>query len=424
MANMLLSPANAAAGKGFTGTNLVTINAGQIPGSFFTGANGEITTIPKAYINYIFFDDQFKYAGGNVSRVGASGTVKDHWTVDAQLQNITVPKNGYIFVYVSNESNLDVFFDNLQVIHKPGPILEETHYYPFGLTMAGISSRAAGKLENKIKFQKQELQHKEFSDGSGLEMYGFKYRMDDPQTGRFWQIDPLADKYVYNSTYAFSENKVTAHVELEGLESVPFMTGNPIFDGIANTILGWGDNFRNGRDNLVAGANREASSQSGQSGNLPKPVQDMQSIQGKLEMNAGVLEMNKPALDIIVNTGLSVVAVDAPGVAPLIQGTPFRALQVSEQSISSALEGSTMKTVQSKVSLPMVQDYVKLLEQGKVAPGIKVAEGVIVDGNHRYVAGKVLGKVPATTPGTLPPSQIPLIQPVKNLKIDPFDWRF
>jgi hypothetical protein len=30
----------------------------------------------------------------------------------------------------------------------------------------------------------------------------------------------LAEKYVHNSTYAFSENKVTAHVELEGLESI------------------------------------------------------------------------------------------------------------------------------------------------------------------------------------------------------------
>jgi hypothetical protein len=224
LTNMLLSPANAAAAKGVTGSQLNTINSGLIPSSFFRGSNSEsATTVPKAYINYIFLDEQFKYAGGGASRVGTSGSVKDHWYIDAQLQNILVPKNGYIFVYVSNESNLDVFFDNLQVIHKPGPLLEETHYYPGGLTMAGISSQSAGGLENKIKFQKQELQHKEFSDGSGLEMYEFKYRMDDPQIGRFWSIDPLADKYVYNSTYAFSENKVINGVELEGREYQWFM---------------------------------------------------------------------------------------------------------------------------------------------------------------------------------------------------------
>jgi RHS repeat-associated protein len=89
--------------------------------------------------------------------------------------------------------------------------------------MAGISSKAVGfgLPENKIKFQKQEFTCNEFSDGSGLDMYEFKYRMDDPQIGRFWQVDPLSDKYVYNSTYAFSENHVTTHVELEGLEKFP-----------------------------------------------------------------------------------------------------------------------------------------------------------------------------------------------------------
>ncbi len=100
-------------------------------------------------------------------------------------------------------------------------VKKDGNYYPFGLTMAAISDQALKPLyyENKTRFQGQELQNKEFSDGSGLEMYSFKYRMDDPQIGRFWQIDPLADKYVYNSTYAFSEDKVTTHVELEGREA-------------------------------------------------------------------------------------------------------------------------------------------------------------------------------------------------------------
>jgi RHS repeat-associated protein len=131
---------------------------------------------------------------------------------------------------VSNETQgWDVFFDNLSVQYKQGPVLEENHYYPFGLTMAGISDKAlkANYAENKYRFQKQELQNKEFSDGSGLEMYEFKYRMDDPQIGRFWSVDPLANKYVYNSPYAFSENHVTSHVELEGLEKFPINEDNP-----------------------------------------------------------------------------------------------------------------------------------------------------------------------------------------------------
>lgn len=38
---------------------------------------------------------------------------------------------------------------------------------------------------------------------------------------RFFNIDPLTDKFYYNSPYAFSENKVTNHIELEGLEALP-----------------------------------------------------------------------------------------------------------------------------------------------------------------------------------------------------------
>jgi RHS repeat-associated protein len=48
----------------------------------------------------------------------------------------------------------------------------------------------------------------------------FKWRNHQPDIGRFFNIDPLAEKYVYNSPYAFSENHVVAHRELEGLEKV------------------------------------------------------------------------------------------------------------------------------------------------------------------------------------------------------------
>jgi hypothetical protein len=47
----------------------------------------------------------------------------------------------------------------------------------------------------------------------------FSFRMHDPRLGRFFAVDPLASKYPWNSVYAFSENRVIASVELEGLEA-------------------------------------------------------------------------------------------------------------------------------------------------------------------------------------------------------------
>jgi RHS repeat-associated protein len=183
-----------------------------------------VQTKPHAFVNWVLFDNQFNYvaASSGFDQVGGDQELKKHC-----LTNLPITTCGYLYIYASNETpNINVFFDNLQVTHTRGPLLEEDHYYPFGLTMAGISDKALkiNYAENKVRFQKQELQNKEFSDGSGLEMYEFKYRMDDPQIGRFCSIDPLADKYVYNSTYAFSEDKVTGHIELEGLESIPFGT--------------------------------------------------------------------------------------------------------------------------------------------------------------------------------------------------------
>jgi RHS repeat-associated protein len=78
-----------------------------------------------------------------------------------------------------------VFFDNLQLIHTHGPVLEETHYYPFGLTMQGISSKAAGTLENKNeKFNGAEL-----NTSFDLNTYEFFFRTYDPQIGRWHGLD-------------------------------------------------------------------------------------------------------------------------------------------------------------------------------------------------------------------------------------------
>jgi hypothetical protein len=64
-------------------------------------------------------------------------------------------------------------------------------------------------------FQAQEHDDELKGDGNSM---NFSFRMHDPRLGRFFAIDPLSNKYPWNSVYAFSENVVIHCLELEGLE--------------------------------------------------------------------------------------------------------------------------------------------------------------------------------------------------------------
>jgi len=139
--------------------------------SFATGNNGTITNKPRAYLNWILLDEQFRYVS-SYPQSGAIGvgSYASNTLNTLGYTGINITKNGYLYIYVSNETpGWDVFFDNFSVQYKQGPVLEENHYYPFGLSMAGISDKAlkTNYAENKYRYNAgDELQNKEFSPGS------------------------------------------------------------------------------------------------------------------------------------------------------------------------------------------------------------------------------------------------------------------
>jgi len=122
----------------------------------------------------------------------------------------------YTFDYVYNYTD---HLGNVRVSYaKKGngiEILEENNYYPFGLKHQGYNSDNL-QPAYKYKYQGQERQ-----DELGLNWDSFKWRNYMPDLGRFFNIDPLAEDYPYNSPFAFQENKIGLGRELEGLELVP-----------------------------------------------------------------------------------------------------------------------------------------------------------------------------------------------------------
>ena len=157
----------------------------------------------------------------------------------------------YVYNYTDHLGNVRVSYawDDTESKLK---VIEENHYYPFGLKHTGyndltlgveivnssdvrvgigvVNMQTSGSDSYNYKYQGQELQ-----DELGLGWYSFKYRNYDPAIGRFFNVDPLSEKYAYQSHYNFAENKLGSGRELEGLELGPMLG---IFYSEATLTLG------------------------------------------------------------------------------------------------------------------------------------------------------------------------------------------
>ncbi|MCD2424470.1 RHS repeat-associated core domain-containing protein [Niabella pedocola] len=107
------------------------------------------------------------------------------------------------------------------MINENGTLLEETHYYPFGLTMKGISMQGnVASLQNKHLYNGKELQ-----EDLGLNQYDFGARFYDPVIGRWHAVDPLTEKTAEWSPYTYAINDPIRFIDPNGMEVYETATG-------------------------------------------------------------------------------------------------------------------------------------------------------------------------------------------------------
>jgi len=76
-----------------------------------------------------------------------------------------------------------------------------------------IETRSHVEEDNMYRFgfQGQENEKELFGGNASF----FKFRISDNRIGRFGSIDPLFKEFPWNSSYAFSENRLIDGTELE-----------------------------------------------------------------------------------------------------------------------------------------------------------------------------------------------------------------
>jgi len=94
-------------------------------------------------------------------------------------------------------------------------VTQENHYYPFGLAINGLSYDRPEGTEEQNPYR---YNGKPFHPENGLNWYNYGARFYDPQVGRWWSVDPMAENNVNVSPYDFVGGNPISRVDLFGLD--------------------------------------------------------------------------------------------------------------------------------------------------------------------------------------------------------------
>lgn len=137
----------------------------------------------------------------------------------------------YVFQYRDHLGNIRLSYSdtNENGAISSTEILEESHYYPFGLKHSGYNTNI-NSINSALKYR---YNGKELQNELGLNMYDYGARNYDPTLGRWMNIDPLAEISRNWSPYTYAINNPVYFIDTDGRQA-----SSPIFDSKTGKYLG------------------------------------------------------------------------------------------------------------------------------------------------------------------------------------------
>jgi RHS repeat-associated protein len=105
--------------------------------------------------------------------------------------------------------------DNNGTINPLAEILQENHYYPFGLNQEGKWLNNAALSDTKYQYNGKEL-----NEDLGLNWNDYGARWYDAAIGRWTSVDVLAEKNNFESPYVYVHNNSLKYIDPDGKDGI------------------------------------------------------------------------------------------------------------------------------------------------------------------------------------------------------------
>ncbi|WP_375563379.1 RHS repeat-associated core domain-containing protein [Bernardetia sp. OM2101] len=180
-------------------------------------------------------------------------------------------------------------------------VVQENHYYPFGMNMKGIEELDLQSLGNTDEHRFQ-YNGKEKEESFGLYWTDYGWRNMDTQLGRWHGIDGMAEKYISQSTYHYAGNNPVSNLDIDGNEFTDALRN------LVDKVISELDSRIKHKENRVSKKENSINNTKGKLATAEAGSRREKRLERKLARQNNSLSRRKEKLNDVVSTSQEIIS--------------------------------------------------------------------------------------------------------------------